>query len=298
MRSLFRSAAIASTLLFDGVAWSQENVRPAEPSEVVVTGVRNTDREVREFVGTLTTKGGDRQLSRFETRDVCPAAIGLAPAQKAAVVARLRAVAKAAGVPLAKDSCRPNVMVVITRDKKALLQSLSRDGGEYFGSLTSGEVRRLIDDPSPAVAWHLGGTLNADGIEMQRSGDDQVAVNRTGNAGSRITRPSRPHLAAAAVVIQADALVGLTTTQLADYAAMRVFARTDPTLLPERTAPTILKVLDAAMDSQTPVTLTNWDLGLLKGLYGSAANLSAASQRSLVAGSVSKEARAQATNDE
>ena len=252
--------------------------------DVVVTGVRDQKREVQTFVEALTAASGERQLSRFETRDVCPGALGLSSAQRDAVVTRLRVVAKAAGVPLAKPRCRPNALIIITKDKHALLQSLAREHGHYFDGVTRAEVDRLLADTGPAVAWQMAGPLlNADGVEMPQSGEDDVVVNQTVANGSRITEGSRPQFAAAAVVIQADALVGLTTTQLADYGAMRVFARTDPTKLTGSAAPTILRVLDAAMDSEVPVTLTQWDIGLLQGLYRSPVNLRAAAQRAEIA---------------
>ena len=43
---------------------------------------------------------------------------------------------------------------------------------------------------------------------------------------------------------------------------------------------TILKVLEAPMGSEVPLTMTAWDLSFLKGLYAATNNLYAASQRS------------------
>lgn len=263
---------------------AQTTPPPASRGDVVVTGVRDQEREVRAFTQALTVAANDRQISRFETRAVCPGALGLPPTQRAAVIGRLRIVAKAAGVPLARAKCRPNVLVIVVKDKQALLQSLARDRGTHFGGLQAQEIDALVADTGPAVAWQLAGPLlNPDGREMPRTGDTDMVVNRTTLGGSRITQGSRPHLAVAVVVIQASALVGLTTTQLADYGAMRVFARTDPSKLDGSAAPTILKVLDAPMDSEVPVTLTRWDMGLLRGLYRSSVNLTADQQRAEVA---------------
>lgn len=80
----------------------------------------------------------------------------------------------------------------------------------------------------------------------------------------------RPILVAAVVVIERDAVVGMTTTQLAGYAAVRTFARTDPQKVQGLSAPTILSILDAPDDTEVPVTLTQWDLGYLRGLYAAA----------------------------
>ena len=75
---------------------------------------------------------------------------------------------------------------------------------------------------------------------------------------------SRPHFIAAVVVVELDALGGLTVTQLADYAAMRAFARTDPRRLKGTGAPTILSAIEAPMNSPVPLTLTEWDLAFLQ----------------------------------
>jgi len=93
----------------------------------------------------------------------------------------------------------------------------------------------------------------------------------------------------AALVIERRALDGLTTTQLADYAAMRLFARTAPERLAGSTAPTILTIIEAPMGSAVPITLTDWDLAFLRGLYASHNNLYAAEHRSRISRRIANE---------
>jgi hypothetical protein len=76
---------------------------------------------------------------------------------------------------------------------------------------------------------------------------------------------------------------------LADYAAMRLFARLNPAKLPAPSPPTILSVLEAPMGSEVPITMTEWDVGLLRGLYASSSNLRASGQRSQISQQVIKE---------
>ncbi len=262
---------------------------PPEDGDVIVTGERNRAEAAKQFVDALTAANNDRQLSRFDARQVCPAAMGLPDAQKAAVVARMRQVAAAAKVPLAKAKCRPNVLVIVTNDRKGLLQNLAKERGIYFPGMTGKQVRALIEDQSAAVAWQVAGPmLNSDGMEMPVDRDTGAAINQTFAKGSRLTMASRPQFAAAAVMVDAAALFGLSTTQLADYAAMRTFARIDPTRLAGTTTRTILTALDAAPDAQVPVAMTEWDLELLKGLYSTNPNTAAASQRSGIAKKIEK----------
>ena len=90
--------------------------------------------------------------------------------------------------------------------------------------------------------------------------------------------PARPQFGAAVVVVEGSALAGLTLTQLGDYAAMRAYSGADPARLPS-SAPTILRVVDAPLGSEVPVTMTNWDFSFLRGLYAGDWNLFKAAQQ-------------------
>jgi hypothetical protein len=67
--------------------------------------------------------------------------------------------------------------------------------------------------------------------------------------------------------VDLEAVGGLTTTELADYAEMRTLVATDPERVVKIGAPTILGVLAQPDDRLLPVTLTSWDFGLLKAIY-------------------------------
>ncbi|HEX8625585.1 MAG TPA: hypothetical protein VF782_10960 [Allosphingosinicella sp.] len=285
--SLRYSCIMFLALGFATPAAAQEAPRDAD-QEIVVTG-EALERRIRDFVGALTQAPPRGQLSRFEW-EACPIAIGLTGAQKAAVVGRMRQVAEAAKIPLGGTGCRPNVLVAVARDKRAFIEALSRTVPRVFADMSRGERRRILSEPH-ASAWQgQGPPLDADGrtLEQVRLVDpatgaitsDPVYMNRTIRPGTRITAPSRVHFSLAVVVVEAGALDGLTTTQLADYAAMRAFAKTDPAKLPPSPPPTILTVLDVPMGGAVPITLTEWDLGFLRGLYESQANLYGAAQRS------------------
>lgn len=286
-----RRALTLAALAWSGAMSAQEAPKPVEGPEVVVTARRETEAEVREFVGALTQASGSLgQLSRFETRQACPATVGVSPGQSKTVVARMRRVAASAGVPVAKPGCVPNILVIVTADKKAFINALSRKHPYYLGGLSDREVRRLINDPAPAAAWQLAGPqVSGDGNEIQSLDDDPYPVNDTTRAATRVSPSARPQFVAAVVVVEARALDGLTPTQLADYATMRAFARTDPAKLANSTAPTILKILDAPMGSEIPITLTPWDLGFLKALYAAPGDAYAPTQRSAMRKALSKE---------
>jgi hypothetical protein len=250
-----------------GAAPPEEKAVPERNGDIVVTGTRDMEGQVRDFVGALTVTSSGGQLTRFEAA-ICPAALGVSASAKQALAARIRTIAKAAGIAVGKAGCTPNVLLVVTPDKAGFIDALSRKHPDYFGKMSAREIRKLAAAPGPAAVWHVDGPpVDADGAELGDKGDG-IYLNRTTRSGSRLTAAARPQFGAAAVVVEAKALDGLTTTQLADYAAMRAFSRSDPSRLP-----------GTGMGEEVPITLTAWDLAFLRSLYAAPANISAAAQR-------------------
>lgn len=286
MRQWIVGSLFSVSLILAAPAAAQEAPQPDGDQEIVVTGNANVERQLSDFVGALTQVPGGTQLSRFESA-VCPTVVGVSPAHKDAVVARMRVVAKAAGLAVGGAGCVPNVLLVVTGDKRAFLEALRAKHAYYFGEMPTSAIKRLIAEPGPAAAWQVDGPLrNADGQEL--SSNAGAAINRTTRLGGRLSTGARPQFAAAAVVVESKALEGLTTIQLADYAAMRAFTRADPSKLPN-SAPTILTILEAPMDSEVPITLTSWDLAFLRSFYAAQGNVSAAFQRTQIRRDVKQE---------
>ena len=284
-------ALVAAALVLAGPALGQAVPPPAAPAspppsaepDIVVTGEMDREQQVRNFVAALTPSGG--QLSRFEDA-ICPAAFGLSGAPRDAVVQRMRAVSAAVGLRLATVPCTPNVLLMVTRDKRVLIETLARTHPNFF---SDEDVRpsRLAREPGPAAAWDARVMLNADGRPV--SYEDGLPVNRTSHGASHITAAGRTALLAAVVVVESGALEGLSTTQLADYALMRALGRTDPHRLTAASPPSILTALEAPMDAAVAPSLTRWDLGFLRGLYAAPANLRVSAHRGAIRQHVSSE---------
>lgn len=261
----------------------------ADDPTIVVTGRRNEAEDLRDFIRAVTHVHPGVLPSRFE-QSVCPAALGLPALQAAAVVQRLRRVAKEVGIPVAGVPCAPNVVVMVTRDKKVFLDELKRRHANYFGDLSLSEVRRLGRQPGPAVAWQTrGAPISARGVELFYDPKFNAYVNKTTEAPSRMSAGARPQYEGAVVVVERRALAGLTVTQLADYAAMRSFAGADPKRLGNQAAPTILRVLEAPMGSVVPLSMTQWDLAFLRGYYAAPRNVTAGAQRSAISRSMTRD---------
>lgn len=257
---------IALTLAGGLLAASPVAAQQASASEpIVVEGIANSQKQIDRFIKKLTPGPIHGQLSRFQTK-VCPLSIGLTPERNALVVKRMRDVAAAARIPLAEPDCRPNIILIVTNNKAALIEQLLRKRSYMFPDAWSmATIHALERDPSPDAAWAIEGVTSAGGQPLNYG--SEVPVNRTTRAASRLTTAVVPYFAAAVLVVQTNALDGLTTTQLADYAAMRTFVRTDPKLIDPSTPGTILTLLETPMGQPVPLTLTAWDLSFFKSFY-------------------------------
>jgi hypothetical protein len=274
------------TLAFAGLvlasrAQAQEQPQPAASQPIVVEGVRDRNREIQHFVDALTEAPIGGQLSRFES-SVCPAAVGLSVLQNDAIAQRMRRVAVAAGLRLGRAGCRPNALLMVVGDKTQFMNALYKKHPAYFIDET-GHAKRPHPTPGPVASWHVEALLDSNGIPAAKAVENGVPRDyyiTSSMDSSRLLPPTIPHFAAGVVVVELKALAGITTTQLADYAAMRIYARTDPGRLKNASVQTILELLDTPMGGAAPITLTSWDLAFLKALYSSESRQFANRQRS------------------
>lgn len=293
MHRLARAICACTALLLALPAHGQE--APPEPEgEIVVTG-RPLEEQIDDFVGSLTrTRIGDQTIARFE-EVICPAVRGLAPSQNAAVTARLRVVAAAAGIRTAPVGCVPNSLLVVTADKEKFIRALATRRPYFFGDLTPLQIRRVARTPGPAAAWQLKGLVGPDGQPILQDAGGMY-VNRSTSASSRGRPQGRWVYEGSVLVVERGALDGLNAVQLADYAAMRLYARTEPVRVAGK-APTILNILEAPMGTEIPITLTDWDLAFLRGLYASSPDRLANAQRSQIEREIQRDLEGKSKQD-
>ncbi|HYX46644.1 MAG TPA: hypothetical protein VE820_07470, partial [Sphingomicrobium sp.] len=193
------------------------------------------------------------------------------------------------GIVVGGDHCAPNVLVVATSDKQAFLEELRRHRADDFG-ITDSEIRALEKQPGPAASWQVQGPpMSADGRDLYVDPATGLMVNKTIEPTGRITEAVRPQFDGAMVVVERKALIGLTVTQLADYAAIRLLTGADPAHLGNSGAPTILHVLEIPIGGTAPVTMTKWDFAFLKGYYDVQRNSHSSAQRSAITDSMTKD---------
>jgi hypothetical protein len=279
MRIALRFGLLAAIALASAMASAQPS-SPANGSEaeIVVQGRAELRRQIRRFVGSLTDTHFRGQIPRLEW-EICPVALGMTEPQNRHVTDRIRRIAAVAGAPVADPGCEANAILIVTPDKPATMRELRNEYPALFFTDLGERIR--MDRAAPISAWQVEGRRTAENLEVGVGGGDMGTYYLTEVTGisSRIRPATRPHFKASVVVIDLAALRGLTALQLADYAAMRLLARTDPSRLDLATVPTILNIVDAPMGSEVPLTLTQWDLGFLRALYGSTLNRFAEQQR-------------------
>ncbi len=258
--------ALLAVLLAAAPDTPQSAASVPQSEEIVVEGVRVKRERIRDFIKALDDVPSFGQIGRFHA-PVCPAVMGLPEAQSQMVAERMKRVAQAAGIRTAEGNCAPNVVLIASIDKASTIEALYRSYPAYFSGMAGKEVRQLAATKDPSVAWQIKGLLSADGTVLKKLPLGGPYINEGTNSGSRVRAGTMPQFVASMVMVERGALTGLSVTQVADFAAMRAFADTDPRRAAETGAPTILTILDKRDDQLVPVTLTHWDLGYLKSLY-------------------------------
>src|SRR4051812_22004732 len=133
-----RLAACLALLLSTAAAAEDPPTAASGPSEIVVSGYRDRDQQVRDFVAALTPARPDGNVSRFFA-SFCPGVTGLGPGQGERVTERLRKVAAAVGVPVDAPGCAPNALVIVTESKRALIEALALKRPAFFAELSQPE---------------------------------------------------------------------------------------------------------------------------------------------------------------
>jgi hypothetical protein len=281
---LLALAALATA----GTAAAQEPTDGAASAPIVVEGQRNRDAQIRELIEALPPTRSDGHYSRFE-EGACPALLGVPPHQRALAAERIRAVAAAGGVPVAGAKCLTNVLVIVTPDKKRLIAQLAKQYPSYFSELSKREISSLLKGSGPSALWHRKELYRSDGRARFAAGSVDYLDRRSTEGASRLRDLAHPAFTGSILIVESAALDGLTTTQLADYAAMRAFTGADPERLPGGKVSTILTVLETPMGAEVPNSLTAWDIAFLKSLYKSSPNSFAPGQRGQIRARMKKE---------
>jgi hypothetical protein len=273
-------AAMIVPLIAIGSAAAQDvPSKPEQDDGIVVQGQREIPPAVaRRYVGEISASV-DGQLTRF-SQPICPTVIGFADQYNSIVERRIRTIAREAGAEVAAENCSGNLVIMIANDADALVKELRAKRPAIFEGVNEMDLKRAFRD-GPVHAWNTVMLLNEDGQQM-RSGTMTV------RSASILNLPTQQAITGSMIVIDDDATLGKTLTQLADYVAMRALAGALP---PRKDVPadTILTLFDAA--AATPRTLSAVDRSYLRGLYDTSPMMKKNSAMGRISRQIQKDAK-------
>lgn len=294
-KRLFRfGLGVAGSLLLADSAAAQQT--PNE--DVTVTGQREIRRaEANRFVReVMNTNGG--QFARFH-EPVCPMIIGIPDQYADVIAARFRKVASEAGVPVAGAKCAPNIIAMVASDADQLVKSMRKRVPGLFRGVDLDDIRKAMRE-GPVHVWSTVETRNEDDMGGSATAADGGAPAAPGGPptsgassmsvrkASILEESTKQVTTRSVIVVDDDAVLGKTLTQLADYVAMRTLAGVRPPKAGVK-SDTILTLFDAG--AVVPPNLTLADASYLKGLYEVRAQAKGLSQASSIARTIAEDSR-------
>lgn len=227
--------------------------------EIIVNATRRP--RVAGMVKRMTGDS-DAQIPRWNT-SICVTVRGVLPDKAQYIAETVAANARTVGVPIEGKSCPSNVEIIISDQADALVRRFLRRQPNMFRNvakygLARSRNRAELTDPRP-VRWTMG-----------------RATEKRLDAASRLSQPSREDKKQILVIIDLPRCGDVTWEQLSSYVSMVVLANPEHSV--SRDIGSIMSLFDATTRDK-PNNLTDSDRLLLKALYATEEQVSAASQR-------------------
>ena len=180
--------------------------------------------------------------------------------------------------------------MVISDDPKAFLNYAEKKVNGIFDALTRVERAALFDSSGPSWAWQAVEVVDSFGQPPDIDGRYKMR-------GSRLGMEGRQNFSLSFIVIDVNAIDGMTLQQLADFAAMRTLAKIRDEATQSRRTDSILGLFTLP-DGSRPDEITRADLAMLRALYATSPSLSAKQQRSAMADRISGERAEEGAGEE
>lgn len=242
-------------------------------------------REATEFVRQTGIAGQQESVARWVDK-VCPQVVGVESKVAALVTERLKQVAQASGVPLARGKCQTNLAIVFTDDSTALVRDLLKREPRRFGNVQSSALAELTKPAWPVRWWYAHDVRSKDG---NRQGSDAsptttgASSSESGQAGasgggsilpmdsetttipqynsSIISTQAIRSITGATVLIDVNHTQAMPLDAVASYAALVALAEVRLGARPPKSILTLFE------PGSTVRELTGRDQALLKALY-------------------------------
>lgn len=253
-----------------------------ERKPIIVQGERLPEGAAKErasqFVRATGVAAGMVPAARW-IDPVCVEVQGLEAPGKRAAEAKMRKVAAAAGIAVAPESCRPNIIVNFTADGAGLARDIDRLDSRRLEPLPA-RARELVLNGSAPVRWiystEIRGRNGQRLIEGGGAGQTAPATHDGSGAGSNlggdmtmmhyessiISTLTNRVLTSAIVIIDTDDAMGRRLDALAAYAALVAFAE-----IRNMDATPDGSILGMFGSATPPRDLTPQDAAFLRALY-------------------------------
>ena len=252
---------------------------PTDGNTIIVNGnaappgrseVYDQARDLTRMEGR-TSRLYNEALPRFAA-PLCPQVLGLKQDSADTIAARIRANAQGLKLRLAdRRHCSPNLIVAFVDDGRSLIAGLERSHPQAFSLVPEAERSELLTAASPVRVWSSVEPKKANGAPLPRY-RGKIAVPGVWGQMNRWLLSTRTDINTALVVFDREAVLGMTLTQLADYATMRGLTHTHDARADEDME-TILALF--AQEGRSPDALTSFDVGYLRSVYLADASLPA-----------------------
>lgn len=224
---------------------------------IIVTGTPVTREEAKKRAAEYVRRAGIAQLKPLArwVDPVCPRTVGVEDDVAAIVNARVRAVASAAGAPVAPADCSANIVVAFSLDGRALARAVRRKALDQFAELAPVARDRVLDGKGAIRWWYTTRDESRDGMPIS---DFYVKLYNSSVVSTQVVRA----LQTATVVIDVEQAEGMPLDAVASYAAMVALAefRSNPPPPQE----SILALFDGEAGRRE---LSGHDAALLRGIY-------------------------------
>lgn len=271
---------------------------PEVTTEIVVQGTRLRFSTMKTELSAIL-EPYEGQLPRFH-QPICPYVMGPSQSTATAIEELIRSLAVRAERDVAEQNCRPNLTVVIAAEGRDFIKELKKERPALFTGMSAQNFRKLIEHDGPSWVWQAIEPKRADGgpvdyvSEIDLGGGPPQRLKKGAyqvkNASlSRLYLPVRHDVNGAFVVIAKDAVIGLTTQQIADFSAVVALTGTQTRGMTNLATPTILNALTCESDQDyCEDGATVFDVALLKMRNQGSANLSADKDVSNIANGILK----------
>ena len=274
------------------------------PQDITVYGriIHDAPRLVEQFG---QPSAGER-LARWRTA-ICPYVTGLEPLRDQWIAARIKDVAEAVGAPVEDRDCRPNLLVIVAKDDKAVRARLAAraDAALRTGRWPIDKVQLLAfarDDGAPAhIFYSTGVAVAVTGAEMTTGYEGAPSYDggllgppTVSGYASHLVPMTEPSMNRAFLVLDGRQLVGLSPQQIAAYVAVITLAQVR-IAAPLHSPASITAVFQDEKDGlASPNDLTVWDHAYLKALYATDSQMNLTMQESYLADQLKRVVRADA----